>query len=166
MTSNPIRSILVVCTGNICRSPMAEGVLREKFQAHGLDHIRIQSTGTQGWDTEPPTPQAVQACMELGLNISALRSCAINGDMVSKADLILAMEEAHCRIIRNRFGTEEPKLRLLGDFHPRKPGVEIPDPYGRSVRHYRKALDRIRKCADGLVRHLKEDAAPQPGSDG
>ncbi|MFP4349863.1 MAG: low molecular weight protein-tyrosine-phosphatase [Desulfococcaceae bacterium] len=158
MVSTPIRSILVVCTGNICRSPMAEGVLKDAFRSHGLDQIRIESTGTFGWDTEPPTPQAVQACKETGLDIAALRSGAINGDKVDEADLILAMEENHLDIIRDWFRTDGAKLRLLGDFHPEEPGMEIPDPYGKSVRHYRKVLERIRQCADGLVRHLKEQA--------
>ncbi len=163
MVSNPIRSILVVCTGNICRSPMAEGMLKNTFPSHGLDRIRIESAGTFGWDTEPPTPQAVQACKETGLDIAALRSCAINGDMVDEADLILAMEESHLDIIRDWFRTDGAKLHLLGDFHPQKPGMEIPDPYGKSVRHYRKVLDRIRQCADGLVRHLKEQEQVEPG---
>ena len=163
MVSNPIRSILVVCTGNICRSPMAEGVLKEAFRAHGLDHIRIQSTGTFGWDTEPPTPQAVQAGKETGLDISDLRSCAIHGDMVDEADLILAMEESHLETIRDWFKPEAAKLRLLGDFHPEKPGMEIPDPYRKSVRRYRDVLDRIRQCTGGLVRHLKEHGQKETG---
>lgn len=163
MVSPPIRSILVVCTGNICRSPMAEGVLKEAFRAHGLGHIRIESTGTFGWDTEPPTPPAVQACKETGLDIAELRSCPINGDMVDDADLILAMEENHLETIREWFRPEGAKLRLLGDFHPEEPGMEIPDPYRKSVRHYRKVLERIRQCTDGLVRHLKEQGQAEPG---
>lgn len=123
----------------------------------------IESAGTFGWDTEPPTPQAVQACNETGLDITALRSCAVNGDMVDEADLILAMEESHLETIREWFGPDAAKLRLLGDFHPEEPGVEIPDPYGKPVRHYRKVLEQIRQCAHGLVRQLKEQGQEESG---
>lgn len=154
MKSDAIRSILVVCTGNICRSPMAEGVLRERLKSAGMDHIRVASTGTNGWDAEPPTPQAVLACKEIRVDIAGLRSSLCTREMVESADLILAMEQGHLDAIRKWFQPEDAKLSLLGDYHPETPGMEIPDPYGRSVRYYRNILDLIRRCADGILQDL------------
>jgi len=149
-----IGTILIVCTGNICRSPMAEGVLRDRFRSSGMDHIRLESAGIHGWDSQRPTLQAVQACRGIGVDIGDLRSSPINRQMVEAAALILAMERHHIEKIQEWFNVESAKLHLLGEFYPENPGMEIPDPYGLSTAYYRKILDLICRCANGLVRQL------------
>jgi len=148
-----IKSILIVCTGNICRSPMAEGVLKYKLNQAGLAHIQVNSAGTSGWDNQTPTFEAVQACSEIGIDISKLCSAPISEQMIQSADLIVAMEKYHINEIIKLYNTAD-KLYLLGDFHADKPGMEINDPYGMPIFYYQKILDLICQCSNRLIDKL------------
>lgn len=150
-----IKSILVVCTGNICRSPMGEGVLRSKLDKAGLSYIKVDSAGTSGWDNESPTPEAVSACLEIGVDISGLRSAPISGRMIQEADLILAMEKYHVDEMKKLYDAPDDKIFLMGDFNDENPGMEIDDPYAKSMSYYRRVLENICGCADGFVSRLK-----------
>lgn len=150
-----IKSVLIVCTGNICRSPMGEGVLRHRLAQENLSHIRINSAGTSGWDNRKPTSEAIQACSEIGIDISSLRSSPISEQMIRSTDLIVAMERYHVNEMVNFFNAPAEKLFLLGDFHPGSPGMEIGDPYGMPISWYRKTLKIIYQCSDGLTDKLK-----------
>ncbi len=152
----PVNGIMVVCTGNICRSPMVEGLLRKRLDEAGLQHITVSSSGTAGWENHPPMDPAVQASAEIGVDISGLRSCPIEQGMVESADLILTMGRNHIDYITEEFRPDSSKLRLLGDFHDQNPGMEIRDPYGTSVTNYRKILADIIRSVDGLVALLKD----------
>ena len=149
-----LTSILVVCMGNICRSPMAEGVLRTRLSAAGMGHIRVSSAGTLGWDKAPARDEAVRACADIGVDITGHRSSPIAPQMAQTADLILAMEQQHIRDIADWFGSDGNKMHLLGAFHPDNPGMEIEDPYGMSAEVYRKVLKEICRCTDGFVETL------------
>jgi len=149
-----INSVLIVCTGNICRSPMGEGVLKYKFDQVGLSHIGLNSAGTSGWDKCKPIADAIQACQEIEIDISSLRSDPITEQMIQDADLILAMEKEHIDTMIKQYHATDEKLFLLGDFHPDKPGMEIEDPYGRTIMFYREVLDIICQCSDGLIETL------------
>ena len=148
-----IKSILIVCTGNICRSPMAEGVLKYKLNQAGLAHIQVNSAGTSGWDNQTPTSEAVQACSEIGIDISKLRSTPISEQIIQSADLILTMEKYHINEIIKLYNAAE-KLYLLGNFHTDKPDIEIDDPYGMPIFYYQKILDLICQCSDRLIDKL------------
>lgn len=148
--------ILVICTGNICRSPMAEGILRDRLAKAGLEAIRVASAGTSGWDRFPPTPDAVRACAEIGIDISDLRSKPVDSEMVRRADWILAMEPNHLRFLERAFPAAEKKAALLGKFHPEAPGVSVPDPYDRPFFAYEEARDRILRSVEGVVRALSK----------
>ena len=155
MNFEKIKSILVVCTGNICRSPMGEGVLRYKVNQARLSHIHIHSAGTSGWDRYEPTSEAIQACSEMGIDISFQRSAPITVQMIQKADLTVAMEKHHINRMVRFYDAPAEKLFLLGDFHIEKPGMEIEDPYGMPLSYYRKTLQIICQCSEGLMERLK-----------
>jgi protein-tyrosine phosphatase len=146
-----IKKILVVCTGNICRSPMGEGVLRYRLNQAGLSHIHVHSAGTSGWDNHKPTSEAIQACSEIGVDISSLRSTPISKRIIQASDLIMAMEKYHIREMKKYFDAPSKKLFLLGNFHADTPGIEIKDPYGMPLSYYRSILKTICQCADGLI---------------
>lgn len=148
------REILVICTGNICRSPMGEGILRDRLRRAGLGDIRVASAGTSGWDHQPPTPEAVRACAEIGIDISGLRSAPLEAEMAEGADWILAMEPIHLRYLKRAFSGAREKADLLGRFHPEEPGMAVPDPYGKPFSAYRDARDRILRSVEGLVEQL------------
>jgi len=152
-----IKSVFVVCTGNICRSPMAEGVLRYKFDQSGLSHIQVNSAGTFGWDNHKPTSDAIQACSEIGVDISSLRSTPISGQMIHEADIAVAMQTHHIDEMKRDYDGPAEKLFLLGDFHGGQPGIEIKDPYGLTLSFYRNVLQIICQCADGLIDRISNN---------
>jgi protein-tyrosine phosphatase len=89
-------SILVVCTGNICRSPIAEGILREEFRRRlGTDAPDVISAGISGWDDSPAMPEAVSAAGERGADISAHRARRIGTADIERADLVIGMSGEH-----------------------------------------------------------------------
>lgn len=100
-------SILVVCTGNICRSPIAEGLLRaELARRFGQAAPRVSSAGTAGWEGSPATPEGVDAAGELGVDISGHRGRKVRGEMTREADLIVCMAGGH----RDRLVAGLPEL--------------------------------------------------------
>jgi protein-tyrosine phosphatase len=97
-------SILVVCTGNICRSPMAEGFLRRRLEAEG-EHVEVSSAGTSGWDGSPAMPESIDAADGRDTDISEHRARRLSRGMVESADLILGMTAEH----RDRAGWMVPE---------------------------------------------------------
>ncbi|MDY3113081.1 MAG: low molecular weight phosphotyrosine protein phosphatase [Helicobacter sp.] len=120
-----IKSILFVCLGNICRSPLAEGIAREIAQKRGLN-IKVDSAGTSGWHIdERPDSRSVAVAKKYGIDISNLKGRKVNAYSDSEFDLIVAMDGQNYRdLARFNFGE---KLVLMGDFGLN--GRDIPDPY-------------------------------------
>jgi protein-tyrosine phosphatase len=90
-----VSTILIVCTGNICRSPMAEGLLRRELAERGIEGVLVESAGISGWDGSPATVEAVEAMAGNGIDISAHLGRRLSRSMVSSGDLILAMAAEH-----------------------------------------------------------------------
>src|SRR5215471_15465220 len=88
-----MKTVLFVCTGNVCRSPMAEGIFRYAVQKRG--DYRVISGGLGAADGQPPSPYAVQAVRELGIDISQQRSRMLTAQMVEQADYIFGMTHSH-----------------------------------------------------------------------
>lgn len=154
--------ILMVCTGNICRSPMAEGLLRQMLSKKRAANVHIHSAGTHGLDDQPAASFAIQAAAEMGIDISDHRARSLDRGMVSKADLILVMEPFHRDIVARAVPREESdKLRLLADFERPRQSDTIDDPYNHSLKVYRACLKRIQHCLEGVVHHLESGRPPE-----
>ncbi len=145
-----LSNVLFVCTGNICRSPTAEGVARHFIKTGGLaDRIFVDSAGTHGYHAgEPPDPRAVKAAERRGYDLSALRARRIEPADFRDFELILAMDRGHLEILR----------RICPDEHHRKLGLfmryarahdllEVPDPYYGGDSGFEAVLDY---CEDGV----------------
>jgi len=143
--------LLFVCTGNICRSPMAEGIIKVLLSPASDRRILVRSAGTHAADGLSAEPGAMRAARELGADIGGHRSRAIDGSLIAGADLILVMERQQARFIRSMTHVTPDALRLLGEFAGGAGTPEIPDPYGGSFAVYRHCAEMIRGCLDGVI---------------
>ncbi|HEY5665620.1 MAG TPA: low molecular weight protein-tyrosine-phosphatase [Gammaproteobacteria bacterium] len=132
-----IRHILVVCVGNICRSPMAEALLRRALR--GQDGITVESAGLGALVGHPASEHSVDLMAELGEDITSHRARQIHPDMVRAADLVLVMEAGHKRAIDDADPTARGKVYRLGEWQDR----DIDDPYRQPRAAYEEALEGI-----------------------
>ena len=149
-----LRHILIVCTGNICRSPMAEGLLKSMWPRNLNPQPVIYSAGTHAMEGLPAELYAIRAVSAYGVDIRVHHSRALAPALMKKADLILAMEQQHVDFIRNATRGRAGNVGLLGGFNAAGTPVEIPDPYGGSADTYRKCALMIRVCLERLIVHL------------
>jgi protein-tyrosine phosphatase len=163
----PKLRILFVCTGNICRSPTAEGVFSALVAACGLGSaIEVCSAGTHGRHRagEPPDPRAVSAARRRGIEIGNLRARALRPDDFHRFDHIIALDRYNYETLRSRCPRGQAhKLHLLMRFAPEWDTLEVPDPYGGGAEHFEQALDRIEVAARGLLAVVKEEWLPAAG---
>lgn len=139
-TEQSVNSILFVCTGNTCRSPMAEGILRA--MAKGTD-FKTSSAGLFAGG-EPVSKNAVLVMNEIGIDISGHVSRQLTRDMLKEFDLVLTMSESHKNAIVSAFPEYKDKTFTLPEYAGES-GGEIPDPFGGDIETYRKCRDSIRK---------------------
>ena len=142
--------ILFVCTGNICRSPTAEGVARHFIQAAELaDSIEVDSAGTNGYHAgEAPDPRTRKVAQSRGYDLSGLRARKLEVLDFQRFDLILAMDRGHLEIMQ-RLCPEvyQPRLRLFMEYARDSEFDEVPDPYYGGPRGFEAVLDM---CEDGV----------------
>lgn len=153
--------ILVVCTGNICRSPMAEGFLAHLAAKQGLEHVVVESAGTHAPEGSPASDFAVQALAEKGVDIQDHRASLIDGQAVRDADLILVMSTEHLSFILTYWQTEaQGKVRLIREFHKTQPMAgPVPDPIGSDQETYRLVADLLESCCEGVVASLRKNGS-------
>src|SRR5271170_6004058 len=147
-----MKTILFICTGNVCRSPMAEGLFRKATGGRG--EFRIFSAGLGAIDGQPPTPHSVTAMKEIGIDISAQRSRALTVDLVRQADFIFGMTHGHVDTIALLYPPAAEKTFLLREFDETLEPYEkdISDPIGSSYQVYVECRDQIEQ---GIVTLLK-----------
>jgi len=148
-----IRKILVICTGNACRSPMAEGFLKKYFrQENGFE---VTSAGISTTGGMPPTPDAVQVMIEQDIDISGYLSTAFDEALVRAADLILVMSDMHKDFVRGKvFGTDK-KIFLYKEFAGAiGTDKNIDDPIGQTITVYRNVRDEIRDLTEAIVERI------------
>jgi len=160
------KSVLYVCTGNICRSPLAEAQLRDYARKQGVDsRIDVGSAGTHAWDGNPATREAHEAARLWGLDLSTHRAREVRRSIVDSADCILAMTQRHYQWLRREFPASENKIYLALLFPRRLDGespetTDVPDPIGESVEFYVNVLEMLRPVLpDILDAVLKEDVS-------
>src|SRR5690348_4874348 len=108
--------ILVVCTGNICRSPMAEGFLRSMLAVRGIEGVQVASCGVNGLEASPAMPEGVQAMIENGVDISGHRARRLTAPMIREADLVLTMATDHRDTIAGQIDGAETRTFTLKEF--------------------------------------------------
>lgn len=147
-------SVLMVCTGNICRSPMAEGLLVHQLPESLKSLVAVRSAGTHGLHGNRAEPFAVRAAAAQGADISGHRARILDETMVRSADLVLAMENDHLDRIDDLLFFSCKTARLLGTFAPQRRNPAIADPYGLPFRAYETRAGEIVACMPALIDHI------------
>ncbi|QPK82746.1 low molecular weight phosphotyrosine protein phosphatase [Corynebacterium qintianiae] len=151
MTSDTLH-IDFVCTGNICRSPMAEVIVRDKLEDAGLgNQVRVSSSGIGGWHVgNPADERALQELTDYGYDGSRHRAQQF-GASQQDADLIVALDPRHVSELVAR-GVPEAKIRLIRSFDPDSPeGAGIDDPYYGGAEGFTTTREQIEASADGII---------------
>ena len=146
--------VLFVCTGNICRSPTAEGVFRHLVEAAGLAaQIETDSAATHGYHIgDPPDPRTVAAAKARGFDLSPLRARKVTVADFRRFDLILAMDRGHlAHLAALRPADARAELRLFLDDHPAGNLKEVPDPYYGDAAGFDHVLDLIEQTSRSLL---------------
>ena len=156
--------ILVVCTGNICRSPMAACLLRHMLPEALKEKVRINSAGTHALHGHQAAPAAVRVMAEAGIDISGHRARQLTGEMIRASGLILTMERIHLVAVRRMQLWGKFRARLLGEYGAQPDSPEIEDPYGSPIEVYRSCLAVIRPCIEGLIDQLASELLCPQGS--
>ena len=151
--------VLFVCMGNICRSPMAEGMFRHAVKQAGLENqVQIDSAGTHSYHVgSPPDARAQQAIQRRGINISALRSRLVSDKDFAEYDYILVMDgDNHTNLIRRAGAHHQSKIRRLLSFSRKYPNLDVPDPYYGGNEGFEENLDMIEDAVRNLVREISQ----------
>lgn len=151
------KSVLFVCMGNICRSPTAEGVFRERAAVAGLE-LLIDSAGTHGYHAgEAPDRRSQKHALRRGYDLSRQRARQVKADDFKRFDLILAMDQHNLAVLKDKCPPEQQhKLKLLLSYGQLDPQGEVPDPYYGGDAGFERVLDLIEDAADGLVTALRQ----------
>ena len=153
-----MKHVLFVCTGNVCRSPMAEGLFRKLLD--GRTDITVSSAGVSAGRGQPASGDAVRALQPLGIDLSKFRSQPVSEELVEKATHIFVMTRDHKRLLELFFPEAAGKTRLLRDLEKGAP--DVPDPIGLGRATYERCRDTIQNALPALLKLI--DSQPMPSS--
>jgi len=145
------QAILFVCLGNICRSPLAEGIFRSMAQSTGLDELRIDSAGTGSWhEGNPPDPRSIAVAAENGVDIKGQRARTIRPADFERFDLIVAMDRSN---VRNLLAAAPPsghhRIHHFMTLALNRP-VDIPDPYTGGTDGFETVYRMLQEASEAL----------------
>jgi protein-tyrosine phosphatase len=146
--------VLFVCTGNICRSPTAEGVFRAQAQERGvLDRLRVDSAGTHDYHVgEGPDARSVAHAARRGYDLTPLRARQVARADFDEFAFILAMDRGHLRILKSIAPERSPaRLGMFLDYSGSWTGLDVPDPYYGGARGFETVLDMVEEASARLL---------------
>ena len=157
-----------VCSGNICRSPIAEVVMRRLVEQAGLSEVvEVDSAGTGDWHVgDPADRRAVTALRDGGYDGRAHRARVFEQSWLDGRDLVLALDRGHLRELRAlaRTDAQRDRVRLLRSFDPTAPeGAEVADPYVGEARDFADVLDQVERACRGLLEEVVRVLPSEPG---
>lgn len=153
-------SILFVCMGNICRSPTAEGIFRDKVRQAGLaEQVEIDSAGTHDYHIgKPPDSRAQEAASKRGYDLSDLRGRQVNAADFEKFDYILAMDQDNLTLLNQQCPPHlQHKVRRMLSFSTHYPNLDVPDPYYGGRSGFDHVLDMLEDAVEGLIQDIQQN---------
>ncbi|HEX5005258.1 MAG TPA: low molecular weight protein arginine phosphatase [Gemmatimonadales bacterium] len=152
LTASPSRVVLV-CTGNTCRSALAEALLRQALAAHGLADLPVVSAGTGAWEGAPASEGAYLVALEEGLDLSGHRARLLTAESIGPADLVLTMARHHrARVLEL---IPDARAHLLGEYAGRTAAAaEVADPFGGDLEGYRQTLTDLKALTAAVAARL------------
>lgn len=152
---DPSSQLLVLCHGNICRSPVAERLLSRRLRERGFDDMSVSSAGFTDAEGEPSPETAVTAAAAYGVDLAGHRATAVDRELAAGSDLILLMDANNYRLLRRRYGEYRGKACFLGSFDGALDD-EIQDPYAGTIDEFQRVYDRIDDAVDGFVERIAD----------
>ena len=156
--SIPMVRVLFICMGNICRSPLAQGVFEDLVRREGLEEeVFVDSAGTGRWHVgSPPDERAQRSARVRGLDLSAQRARQVTPDDCQSFDYILTMDEENYRAVSALCRESGAKVRPFLDFAPDRPEREVPDPFYGGPEGFEHVLDLVETASEGLLEEIRE----------
>ena len=150
--------VTVLCTGNICRSPMGERLLAHALAAEDgpLQGVRVVSAGVSAYPGDPASPNSVKALAKVGLDLNDHRSRRFDHRLLDESTLVLVMTEGHRAFIREIYGETDTPVLLFRELMPDTAQPEVPDPFGASLPDYLETRDAIMEAIPSIVTWLRE----------
>ncbi len=152
--------VLFVCMGNICRSPMAEGVFHKLVNEAGLDdRISIDSAGTHSYHVgDAPDQRAQATLLDQGIDISGLRGRQVADPDFKHFDYIVAMDTANLNNLKRRAPFNyQKKIRLMLSYSRKFPNLDVPDPYYGGAEGFDQVLKMVEDAGQGLLKEIQEN---------
>lgn len=158
-------TVLVVCTANICRSPMAAGLLQHALSAQPepLRSLKVASAGVAARAGEPVSENSVVALRKVGIDISQHLSRPLTQPMLDEALAVICMTESHRAMIQLQAEPVPKHIYLFREFMPQQADKEIADPFGGPLRVYELCRDEMVEAIPSLLEFLKTNVAPKTG---
>jgi len=150
--------ILLVCTGNICRSPLAAALLQRALTERGVEGMDVSSAGTGAWDGAPVSEGAYLVGLERGLDLSAHRARLLTRELIEEADLVLTMARHHRARVDELGG--EGRVFVLGEYAGREGDeAEVSDPFGGDLEVYRDTCVELEALIEAAVERIVKELA-------
>ncbi len=152
---DPVFRLVILCTGNTCRSPLAEAAFRRELGADA-ERVEIASAGTSAAEGQPASAGTRDVASRAGLDLSTHRSRRATADLVRGADLVLVMEPEHARAARS-LGADARAVHVLSEWpETGEPALAVSDPFGGSLEAYEECWRRIRHHVRRIVPRIRE----------
>jgi protein-tyrosine-phosphatase len=156
LTGDGVNRILFVCTGNTCRSPMAEAITRARVPAGWRDDLDTRSAGTHALEDQLASALAIDVLREIGIDLSDHRARRLSKSLIDSADLIVVMTDEHKDSVVRIAPGSEAKVLILGELDRERSSPDIEDPIGGGREDYLRTRDELEGLVGFLIEYLYE----------